>query len=334
MSASRTSSKRSPRTTEPEGGRLGVRPLFVLLAVQVVLGAALLWALASGNLEDWVTGDDEPAKPAAATPAATPAAASRRADRFDSKRAFALLREQVEIGPRPAGSAASRRLAERLRRMLPRGRFERVPGHPGLRNVVGSLPGRGKAVVVAAHYDTKKLSGFVGANDGAGGTAAVVELARQLRRAKRPAGAPPLRFVLFDGEEAPGEDDEFYEKGVRGSKAYAARHAAELQSVILLDFVADRDLSIPRESGSDAALWDRLRAAAGRAGVGRYFPPGVVGEVQDDHTPFTRRGIPAIDLIDFTFPCWHRTCDDMTAVSERSLDASGEAVFELVRSLR
>jgi glutaminyl-peptide cyclotransferase len=43
--------------------------------------------------------------------------------------------------------------------------------------------------------------------------------------------------------------------------------------------------------------------------------------------------VPAIDLIDFNFACWHRTCDDMSAVSERSLDASGETVRELIRGL-
>jgi hypothetical protein len=313
---------------------LRVRPLVVLLAVQLLLGGVLLWALASGNLEDWVTGDDEPSRPAAAAPAAG-AGAERgrpRANRFASRRAFAFLREQVEMGPRPAGSATSRRLAARLRRALPRGRYERVPG--GLRNVVGSLPGRGKAIVVAAHYDTKEMPGFVGANDGAGGTAAVVELARGLRRLKRPAAAPPLRFVLFDGEESPDDRRDFYATGLRGSKSYAARHARSLRAVVLLDFVADKDLSIPREAGSDETLWRRLRSAAARAGVARHFPDGTAGEVVDDHTPFARRGVPAIDLIDFTFPCWHRTCDNMSAVSERSLDASGEAVFELLRTLR
>jgi hypothetical protein len=54
--------------------------------------------------------------------------------------------------------------------------------------------------------------------------------------------------------------------------------------------------------------------------------------VIDDHTPFTRRGVPAIDLIDFTYPCWHRTCDDLAHVSRRSLDLTGESVLELVRS--
>ena len=257
-------------------------------------------------------------------------AASLRVDRFDSERAFAELRRQVRMGPRPAGSAASRRLAVRMRRLLPEGRFESVPG--GLRNVVGRLPGRTPAIVVAAHYDTKRLPGFVGANDGASGTAAVVELARALGAAPRPAGARELRFVLFDGEESPNDEDDFYSTGLRGSRAYAQRHRGEVAAVVLLDFIADKRLRIPREEGSDIELWARLRAAARRVGAGAIFPDDPDSEVIDDHTPFTRRGVPAIDLIDFDFPCFHKRCDDMSAVSERSLDASGETVLELLRS--
>jgi hypothetical protein len=263
-----------------------------------------------------------------------PGASAARADRFDGARAWRLLQHQVDAGPRPAGSPQLRALAEYLRARLPRGRFEDVPGHPGLRNIVGRIKGAKPAVVVAAHYDTKELPDFVGANDGAGGTAAVVELSRALRHAKRPKGAPEIRFVLFDGEEAT-DDEDFLGTGVRGAKAYARAHADELRALVLLDFVAEKGaMRIPREAGSDAKLWARLRAAARRAGVGRTFPGGVVGEVLDDHTPFTRRGVPSIDLIDFTFPCWHKTCDDLSAVSERSLDRSGEAVLELLRTWR
>jgi glutaminyl-peptide cyclotransferase len=283
-----------------------------------VLGAAVLGVGAVGGA---VTGGRE--------------AAARRpvADAFDARRAWRLLEEQVRMGPRPAGSRTSRRLAARIRARLPHGRFEAVPGQPGLRNVVGELPGSGRAVLVAAHYDTKDLPGFVGANDGAGGTAVLLELARALRRADRPAGAPPIRFVAFDGEESPGEGD-FLTTGVRGSRAYAAAHARELRAMVLLDFVANRDLSIPREAGSDRALWARLRAAARRVGAGSAFPAATQGEVLDDHTPFARRGVPAIDLIDFDFPCWHRTCDDLAAVSARSLDLAGETVLELLRGWR
>lgn len=236
------------------------------------------------------------------------------------------------MGARPAGSPTLRRLAGQLARRLPNGRQEAVGG--GLFNVVGSLPGRGRAIVVGAHYDTKTgIPNFVGANDGAGGSAALLEVARALRSIRRPAGAPPLRFVFFDGEEAT-DQRRFYETGVRGSKAYLRRHRGQIKAVVVLDFVANRDLSLPREAGSDPALWERLRAAARRAGVGRYFPDATRSEILDDHTPFARAGIPAIDLIDFRYPWWHTPQDTPDKLSPRSLDASGEAVVELLRTLR
>jgi hypothetical protein len=248
-------------------------------------------------------------------------------DRFDGEAAFALLREQVEMGPRPAGSATSRRLALRLRRLLPRGRFEPVPG--GLRNVVGTVRGREPGyIVVGAHYDTKEIPGFLGANDGASGTAVVTQLARTLERPRH-----TIHFILFDGEEAPGEGNErFFERGLRGSRAAAPRYR-RARAMVLLDFVGDKRLRIPREQYSSPGLWRRLRRAARQAGVGSMFPPGTQGAIQDDHLPFLRLGVPSIDLIDFDFPCWHRPCDDLSAVSQRSVDAVGEAMMVLLASL-
>lgn len=262
-------------------------------------------------------------------PRARPAAL--RAHAFDARRAYAELARQVRSGPRPAGSPTSRALAERIRAALPRGRFEDVPGAPGERNVVGSLPGRRPALVLAAHYDTKDLPSFVGANDGASGTAVLLELARSLRRVRRAADAPELRFVFFDGEEAPHDDGEFYDDGLRGSKAYAARHAREIGGLVLLDYVGEKGLRIPREGGSDARLWARLRAAARTVGAGATFPDKVAGEVLDDHTPFARAGVPAVDLIDFDFACFHKPCDDLDVISVLSLDRVGETVHELAR---
>jgi glutaminyl-peptide cyclotransferase len=295
-----------------------------MIAVPAVIVVALVLALTAG-------GSSEPES--AATPPAT--AAVERADRFDSARAWKHVRHKVALGPRPAGSPQLAKLAGYLRKRLPRGHYEAVAGHPGLRNVVGRIPGAKPAVVLAAHYDTKNLPGFVGANDGAGGTAAVLEIARALRKAKRPKGAPEIRFAFFDGEEATDDTRPFEATALRGSKDYAKRHGKEIRALVLLDFVAEKGaMRIPREAGSDAKLWARLRAAAKRAGSAAAFPPGVVGEITDDHTPFTQRGIPAIDLIDFTFDCWHEACDDLSAVSERSLDLSGEAVLEMLRAWR
>jgi len=264
----------------------------------------------------------------AADTASTDAAVHKH--NFDSARAWKVLKHQVALGERPAGSPASRELATYLKRRLPNGRYQRVPG--GLRNVVGKVPGRNseRVVLVGAHYDTKDIPGFVGANDGASGTAVALQLAREIEpRTIRPT----LLFVFFDGEESPRGSDSLLKDGLRGSKVAARRFADRVDRMVLLDFVGEKELSIPREEYSSPGLWRKLRRAAERAGAASTFPAGTQGAILDDHIPFRQRGIPAIDLIDFDFDCWHRTCDDLSAVSEDSLDRVGETVMELLPTL-
>jgi hypothetical protein len=63
------------------------------------------------------------------------------------------------------------------------------------------------------------------------------------------------------------------------------------------------------------------------------FPPRARGTILDDHVPFNKAGVPAIDVIDLDFPCWHKRCDRLKAVSPKSLDRVGETVYELLRGL-
>ncbi|MGH2944289.1 MAG: M28 family peptidase, partial [Solirubrobacteraceae bacterium] len=162
-----------------------------------------------------------------------------------------------------------------------------------------------------------------------------VTLARAFARAPRPRGARALRFVLFDGEEEPAGCTPFETCGIRGSRAYAERHDGVVAQLVLLDYIAEkRGLSFPREGGSDPALWAQLRRAARAVGVGSLFPPAVAGLILDDHTPFTQRGVTAIDIIDFDYPQRDSLADDLDAVARRSLDAVGEAVYRLVATLR
>jgi Zn-dependent M28 family amino/carboxypeptidase len=186
-------------------------------------------------------------------------------------------------------------------------------------------------VVVGAHYDTKDMKGFVGAEDGAGGTAILTQLARSVRPRELRS---TIVFIAFDGEEAPAgtPDSEFERFGLRGSKVAAERYGGA-RAMLLLDFVGQKGLRIPQEESSDSALWAKLRASAGRAGVGRVFPPGTQGAILDDHTPFQAKGVPSIDLIDFDYGCFHRTCDDLSQISPRSLDAVGETVVSLLPRL-
>ncbi|HEU4944399.1 MAG TPA: M28 family metallopeptidase [Solirubrobacterales bacterium] len=260
------------------------------------------------------------------------------AERFDAKAAYALVEEQVGYGQRPAGSPQLRRLAVELRRSMPNAQFEAIPGEPRLRNVVGTLPGREPGIVVGAHYDTLvKPRGFVGANNGAAGTAVVIEAAQALRRAPVDGEARKVSFVLFDGEEPPAglpeESADFYNEGLRGSRAYVKAHPGETNAMILLDYVGSRGLRLPREANSTEELWSRLLTAAEAVGAQRFFSSETGPAIVDDHVPFLRSGVPAIDLIDWSYP-GHSLADGLDKISRQSLDAVGETVVQLVEELR
>jgi hypothetical protein len=274
-------------------------------------------------------GSSAPAKPVAtATAAAAP-------NRFDADAAWKLTQLQVDAGQRPAGSPQLRKLAAKLKARMPHGRYESIPGQPGLRNIVGRLPGKRPGIVVGAHYDTLvKPEGFVGANNGASGSAIVIEIARAMAKMKR---TREVTFVLFDGEEPPSglpeDDPHFSTSGLRGSRAYVKKYPDRTSQMILLDYVAGKGLQLPREGTSDEGLWSQLRAAARAAGKQKYFPDDVGTAIIDDHSPFLASGVPAIDLIDWSYP-GHTLQDGMNMLSKASMDAVGESVLELVRRLQ
>jgi glutaminyl-peptide cyclotransferase len=268
---------------------------------------------------------------------------------FDEQRAFADLRAQVEIGPRPAGSPASREAARLIAAGLREAGVEDVRiQHPHL-NVVGRLPGTEPGtVVVGAHHDTKnQIPHFQGANDSASGVGVVLELARSL---PRPLPGPSIAFALFDAEEARG-DRPFELDGLRGSSQYV-RYANqggrqgspplnEIRAMVLFDLVGDCDLQIPLEQGSDPRLY-RLFAEAATEATGSAAPfQGRTTLILDDHVPFIEAGVPAVDLIDFTYgpgptpgEWWHTPKDTLDKVCPESLDAVGEAALRAIPEIR
>jgi Zn-dependent M28 family amino/carboxypeptidase len=251
---------------------------------------------------------------------------------------MALVQRQVAVGQRPAGSPQLRHLADQLRPMLPNGTFEPFASkgpQQGLRNVVGVLPGRAPAILIGAHYDSEyHPKGFVGANDSAAGTAALIELARRLP-SELPKDHREIRFVLFDGEEDPPGcgDKDFEFCALRGSRAYASAHPGQVGDMILLDYIANRDARIPRETNSTAPLWADLRDAAEEVGAEGIFPDATQQPVLDDHIPFLEQGIPSIDLIDFSYPYADGIEDTPDKLDPAVLDEVGETVAQLVINL-
>jgi glutaminyl-peptide cyclotransferase len=267
---------------------------------------------------------------------------------FDAQRAFRDLRAQVAIGPRPAGSAASRRTRKVIVDRLRSAGIGDVRVQRPYRNVIGRIPGAGSGtVVVGAHYDTKETPGFVGANDGASGVAVVLELARNLPRRLE---GPSIDLVLFDAEEAP-RGASFDSGGDRGSRQFVryAENGGEqgspavsrIRAMVLFDMVGDCDLQVPREANSDPALYSAFADEA-RSQSGSQAPfEGATGGILDDHTPFIEAGVPAADLIDFTYgpgpspgDWWHARADSLAHVCASSLAAVGAPALAALPAVR
>jgi glutaminyl-peptide cyclotransferase len=49
--------------------------------------------------------------------------------------------------------------------------------------------------------------------------------------------------------------------------------------------------------------------------------------VEDDHVPFLRAGVAAVDVIDLDNPTWHTAQDDLEHVSRQSLQTVGDVIL-------
>lgn len=257
---------------------------------------------------------------------------------IDSAKAWDHLRALVSIGPKVSGTPGNTRAREYILKTLKglgidttEQTFEASTplGRVSMTNVIATLPGTGPGrIAIASHFDTKLFREFrfIGANDGGSSTALLLELARVLKDRPRKA---TIELIFFDGEEAVvewGPTD-----GTYGSRHYvdAARKAGTLQSLralILLDMVGDRDLAFRKEAGSTPWLTDIVWSAARRAGHQAHFLDEST-LIEDDHVPFLRAGVPAVDLIDLDYPAWHTASDTLDQVSARSLQVTGEVVL-------
>jgi hypothetical protein len=56
--------------------------------------------------------------------------------------------------------------------------------------------------------------------------------------------------------------------------------------------------------------------------------------VDDDHMPLNQFGIPAIDVIDFTYPHWHKLTDTAENCSGDSLDQVARVLSVWIQRVR
>lgn len=271
---------------------------------------------------------------------------------FDGERALYEAHGLVAQGAREAGTPGAERAARYLRDRLEKLGVSaeidtftnRTPvGERVFYNVIGRIPGpRPGLIILGSHFDTKSgiAPDFQGANDSGSSSGVLLEMGRLLAAHASPG--PEIQLVFFDGEEAQQNYSEI--DGLHGSRHYAQRlvtegRAKDVLGVLVLDMIGDRDLTvtIPRNVTRELAI-SALRAADAEGRREQFSLYGY--EVGDDHEPFLRRGMPAIDLIDFHYGSapgrndyWHTREDTMDKLSADSLGLMGRVTVRMILDL-
>lgn len=267
----------------------------------------------------------------------------QKASEFSAGRAFEHMKKMCELGPRPSGSAAIGKAQDYIQSELKSYGLKvvedpftaRTPhGAVPMKNIIAELPGeKPELVLITGHYDTKRQDGFVGANDGASSTAAVLETARVLAKTKPEY---TLWFVFFDGEEAVVEwsamdgNDNTYGSRRLVAEMQADHSLSRVRAMILFDMIGDKNLDLKRDAESSAWLVDAIWSTARRVGAAKFFLANETA-IEDDHVPFRNEGISAVDLIDFNYgpnhEYWHTNQDTIDKVSGESVKIVGDVVL-------
>jgi Zn-dependent M28 family amino/carboxypeptidase len=261
---------------------------------------------------------------------------------FDSSKAWEHLRKQVAIGPRPSGTPAIVETRKYIIEQLTASGIEAKEqpfigmtplGEVSMANVIATIPGRSPdRLVLASHFDTKlyREFRFVGANDGASSTAALLELGRVLKSRQNEL---TVELLFLDGEEARRPEwqgtDNTYGSRHYVQSAQKSGSLKTLKALVLLDMIGDRDLVIKRDANSTPWLVDIIWSTASRLGHGSTFSTQLT-TIEDDHIPFLRAGVAAADIIDLENPTWHTAQDDIDHVSAKSLQVVGDVVVAAV----
>jgi glutaminyl-peptide cyclotransferase len=266
---------------------------------------------------------------------------------FSGARAMEYARKVVSFGPRPPGSAALRELrAYLVAQLKPRGcevtqdsfTAHTPVGSVPMANIIARFPGKsGRMVVITGHYDTKKIAGgrFVGADDGGSSTAFLLEMAATVQTMPHD---DDIDLVWFDGEEAFGEWSDT--DSVYGSRHLAERWASggtlsRIKALINVDMIGGKNLTIMNEENSSPALRKLIWSTAERDGYGKYFNKEE-SSTDDDHMPFVKAGVNAVDLIDFDTSkktYWHTPQDTMDKLATHSFEVLGAVMTAVLKEL-
>lgn len=293
-----------------------------------------------------------PAQSAAISPADQALRASQTGG-FDGQKAYDFTAKLVSFGPRPPASDAIRRTQDYIVAQL-KGFGCQVDtddfhaptpvGDLVMKNIVAKVPGTGQGIILLlTHYDTLRLDNFVGADDGGSSSGFMMEVARVLCGSKQ-HNPNAVWMAFLDGEEAQSVVNGVAQwsdtDSVYGSRELAARLAVSgdlkrVHAVLLADMVGAKNLVIKQDPGSTSWLTSLVWKTADRLGYGDVFSSASDGGVDDDHGPFLKRHVAAVDITEFpAYPYWHTTQDTMDKLSPKSFSIVGHVFLATVGELQ
>ena len=296
--------------------RAGVRPLTSGHAAELGTGAlAILLMACCAALAIYQL------RPPAPNPANAPAA------EFSSGRALAHL-AVIASQSHPLGSPAHTQVRDEIMRELTAlGLSPQLQTTPAISNILvrqqGSAGG-GRAILLAAHYDTVPDS--PGASDDGSGVVVLLETLRALR-----AGAPlrnDLICLFSDGEEA----------GLQGAKAFAYAHPWAKDVGLVLNFEArgNHGPAVMFETSEENGWLIAQLAEAAPHAVANSLAGDIYKRMPNktDLTIFKEAGLAGLNFAYLDgINHYHSPLDTLAAIDERSLQHQGAYALALTRRL-
>lgn len=295
------------------------------------------------------------------TPAAPPKLVSTPT--FNEDSAFALVKKQVEFGPRVPNTAAHvacgnwmdstlRIYADKM--YLQTGKVKAYDGTMlNFKNIIASFnPETKSRILLCAHWDTRPFADQDpnpalrtkpndGADDGASGVGILMEVARVLRQQPVKIGVDIIMFDVEDYGNSSGGEDTYCLGSQYWAKqphvpAYNARYG------ILLDMVGARNSVFPMEMYSVQTAPTVVKKVWNNGiqlGYSNRFLYKNAGPIVDDHFYINKiTGIPAIDIIyldddnngHLFGKHWHTHEDNLSIIDKSALKAVGQTLLQTV----
>jgi Peptidase family M28 len=288
---------------------------------------------------------------------------------FDGQAAYAMVKTQVDFGPRVPGTPGWQKTGDwivaqlkQLGDSVTEQRFQHVTPAGDtipIRNIIAHIaPEKTQRVLYVTHWDTRPTADndpvignrtrpIPGANDGASGVAMLIQVAAALKKTPPTVG---VDLLFVDGEDY-GSFDNYSDtlsnpNVLIGSTYYAAHMDTTRKPLygVLWDMIGDKNLDIYQEGNSVSEAPEvvtRVWQVAQQLGYAKYFINSGGEAFWDDHTPFLHRDIHVIDVIDGDYgpkdalhpDGWHHTLEDtVDKVSAQSLQIVGDVAVKLVTS--